>query len=183
MEITRSVEIRACEAARRDFLADDGVRKYWGERVYVGPQVGEDSSIVTPQISIVPASVPFEPGVTGVSITEIAFMVMCFEPFRTSPDKIGDITSTCRVRHLKKILASARYNPSMGAFEDIGALVDPDSADSTLTTKRILNISDLSYRDIARQVVTNKDGKPVALLFGFIATFETHLDNVTLDRP
>lgn len=181
MTITRSIQIRACEAVRRDFLADSYVQEYWKNRVNVGPLIGQDTSITTPQIGIFPVNTPFAPGATGVSITDFSIGILMFEKYTTAPHVVGDVSPFCKRDHLKKILMSARYNTAMEADEAEGALVDPDNADDSSEITRILNTADPIFSDY-ESITYRREGKVICDVYGFRATYETHLDNVTFER-
>lgn len=168
------------------FSLDEGVQAYWKHRVLVGPEVGDDASIIPPQISILPADGVFTPGATGSTTEEIGIIINLYEQIRSEPFKDGELSGTCRRRHLKKLLATGMAVDANGRYsidpDANGKLIDPYKWDSVDNSEKFLNVGLIAFRDLPRSLAVKKNGDLYALRFPLLATFEARFDNTTLDR-
>lgn len=177
-DFPRSVDIRGCEAIRNLVLADSIAAAYWKQNVRVGPDVTDDGSINTPQLSILPAlDGGFRPGTSGSSNSDIAIVVAMFERYTASPYKVGEVSPKCRLKYLAQLIATG----TVASNGTTGKLIDPDNPDATDGTL-YLNVAMPTFRWASARVHTNTKGDPVALLYPLIVEFETRLDNFTLQR-
>lgn len=186
MAILRSVETKLAEGVLNVFKQDAdtyGAAGYWRDRIRIGPWVGNDSMLVTPQVSIViaPNSI-FDAGVSGVADNTVALIIANFERFTSEPFTPGALSSICNVRHLQKLIAKGSFDATIPGFSNDGKIIDPDNASSSNPTLKYLNNSVANFNDITPQVVVDKSGKPSALLFAFVASFVTREDNKTRIR-
>lgn len=187
MAILRSIDTKIAEGVLNLFKLDAdsyGAAGYWRDRIRIGPWVGNDTLLITPQVSILAApNAIFEPGVSGVADNTVALIIGCFERYQSEPFVPGATSSICKVRHLQKLIAQGSYDTVSSAFTNNGKIIDPDNPTSVDATQKYLNNSPATFHDLPPQVVVDKGGKaPVALLFPFIAAFVTREDNRTRIR-
>lgn len=184
MAFERCIRTKLCEAIRLLWLADSTVQDYWGTRISVGRQQAQDGNVITPQLVIVPEALTFEPGVSGVTRTQVAVRFGMFEPYRREPEPLGDVKAECKLAHLEYLIS--RGTPGQEAE---GSIVDPDNPNSADSVTRILNISDPDFREeTAIELLPKRIGNPdapivpIALVYPVLVIFETRLDNVTQQR-
>lgn len=174
VNLQRELLSRLVQGLLRDFAANADALAYWKTRMYKGPLVEADGSIVSPQLTVLPAPGldVTEPGTAGVQSNHVlTAYVGIYEQIRRGPSVATDYDPTDRLGLLERII----LNGSDGNLQ--GKIIDQINSGSSDPTQKYLNTNMPTIRHTVPRIIPGK-----AEVYAFLASFQTKVDNITLLR-
>lgn len=173
MAIARGVTSRLVEGIVRDLTADADLIDLCGNddssgiRIYKGPVMGAEGSVIPPQINVIPVSMPYEPGLANASTVERTIAITYFDFFDIRTPASGGTWAPDVLEHIAKLLMQGGADDN-----DLGRIVDPDAAPGAVGAAKYLNNA---ITKVVHEPWVASEGN-VAIVHRLVVTFETRIN-------